>query len=98
MTNPKNHHHNPKFLLEGFCEDNSPKLFVYDLEKEEIRSQIPKEVACEVNFYSRLINGNLDKQLEKEFGDIETKAAPVIEKFKKSLPLIEQEKKTLQSL
>ena len=92
---PKNHHYNPKFLLEGFCAENSPRLFVYDLEKEEIRNQIPQDVACEGNFYSLLINGKLDKQLEKEFGDIESKAAPVIENFKKSLPLTEPEKKDL---
>ena len=73
MPDPKNHHYNPKFLLEEFCEDKSPKLFVYDLEKEEIRNQIPQDVVFLGNFYNLLINGKLDKQLEKELRTLKAK-------------------------
>jgi hypothetical protein len=92
QSDPKKHHYNPKLLLKGFCADNSLKLFVYDLKKETIRCQAPKEVASETNFYSLLINGNLDKSLEAKFGAIESKAALIIEKSKKASPLTNQEK------
>lgn len=95
MPNAIQHHYVSKFLLDSFCEDNSSKLFVYDLEKNGIRQQIPKEVASECNFYSLRVNGQLDIGLEDFFSTIETKAAPIIEKFKQDLPLSDLERNNL---
>lgn len=92
MTNQKKQHYVPQFLLKEFLPPNEDQLFVYDTQKEKIRTQKIKEVACESNFYSILTDGKSDKQLEKKLSQIEGKAAGVIEKFKQLTPLNMEEK------
>ena len=92
MPEPKKHHYVPQFLLKEFLPYNVDQLWVYDIQKEEIRLQKPAEVACETNFYSILTDGTLDRQLEKKFSQIESKAKSIIEKFKQQAPLSTEEK------
>lgn len=96
-SKPKKHHYVPQFLLKEFLPSNRDQLFVYDVQKEEIRSQKPEEVAFESNLYNVLTNGKVDRQLEKKFSQIESKAANIIEKFKQRVPLKDQEKEALAS-
>lgn len=96
-SNPKNHHYHPKLLLKDFCPDNSTQLFVYDLNKREIRNQNFESVGCEKNFYSILNNGELDKRLELAISGVETKAASALRKFKdlKSNSLSDKERENI---
>lgn len=92
MNIPKKHHYNPILLLKEFCADNSRKLFIYDLDKGEIRESVPEKIACETNFYSLFNNGEIDTRLELLFSKIESEALPAIENFKNSVPLSTKEK------
>lgn len=95
IPNPKKHHYVPQFLLKEFLPPNRDQLFVYDNQTEGIRQQKAKEVACESNLYSILVDGKSNKQLENKFSHIENSAAVIIEKFKQIAPLSENEKETL---
>lgn len=95
MSNPKKHHYVPQFLLKEFLPSGKDQLFVYDTKEKAIRSQKPREVACESSLYNIIANGKIDKQLEEKFGQIESNSVEVIEKFKQRIQLSTQERETL---
>lgn len=91
MTKPKRHHFLPEFYLNGFARDGL--LAVFDREKNEYRSQPPKNTAVIGHFYAfHNTAGELDYGLETFFSQIEGNAKPVIEKLEQGSTIEAQER------
>jgi len=77
MSEPKRHHYVPQFYLKGFTEHDS--LWVYDLEKREIRQQRPGSIAVKKHFYSVTNEkGERDNSVELALSQAEGAAAPAV--------------------
>jgi hypothetical protein len=83
MSDPKRHHFVPEMLLQRFV-DARGRLYVFDRERPElgIRDPIPAEVLLQRHLYSTVDpNGAKRPDFERELGELETRAAPVIERL-----------------
>jgi hypothetical protein len=98
MGNPKRHHYVPESYLLGFTKERTEKgvLFVYDIEKQEIRPQLPKDT-CVQGYYNavELADGSRSFELESALATIEGRAVPVIQKIDTGEALSPQERDTL---
>lgn len=66
----------PRLLLRNFA-DGDGKVFLMDIETEEIKKRPPKFIACAPDFNEFVIDGGR-VSFESELQKIETKAAPVL--------------------
>lgn len=95
MGRKKRHHYVPQFYLEGFVDPrNQPYIWVYEKGNSEIRKAKAENIAFEKHYYSfTKPSGEKDTEtFENAFADLESRAAPILEKIKKEEALSDQEK------
>lgn len=79
MSKTKSQHYIPRFLLKHFCADGR-HIFVTDLTTNKTYLANINNVAQENYFYNlKTMNGDIS--LEEMFSDLESKAAPIIDKI-----------------
>ncbi len=70
---PQGQHYLPIVYLRRFC-DKAGKLYLYDIEKEEIRPNInPEKIAKKKHIYTVTHNGGKDDYIENYLNDLEAK-------------------------
>lgn len=80
LDGPKRQHYLPRFYLDGFATDGL--VAVYDREKNEIRSQQPKDTTVIGHFYTvEDAEGRRRFEIEALLSEYEGKASPVIKKL-----------------
>jgi hypothetical protein len=92
--NARNHHYLPQFYLKGFTEKDSKesKLHVYDFRKNEYFPTIPRNVGADRDFNRVDNNGSDYNIIESLFSIFESKAASILDNFKTSYCLDENNK------
>ena len=71
--------------LAAFCDPglSRPSVWVVDLRQNKIRCAAPRNVATEIDYYSRTLpDGTLGDGVEKVLARVETEAAPIIKKLR----------------
>jgi len=100
MGNPKRHHYVPESYLIGFTKARTSKcaLFVFDIEKQEVRPQLPKDT-CVQGYYNavELVDGSRSFEIEEALAKVEGRAAPIIQKIDAREALTTRERSTLST-
>jgi len=77
MNSPKRHHTLQEFYLRNFCK--SGELWVYDIHRDEVRPQTPKNTTVRKHFYTfEDEHGNKDYTIENILAQVEGIASKVI--------------------
>jgi hypothetical protein len=77
-NNPKKQHYVPQFYLKGFTKKNSSTLFLFDKEKQEIRSQNIKDICSQNYLYSYKDKNGYNFTVEKELSKHESDYSQVL--------------------
>lgn len=95
----KKHHFNPQLSLRKFASEESLEYVVsYDMKEGTMRKSKIEDTGCESHLYSITDpEGKRTVEIENLLGKIETKAAPLIDKFLNKDRIEEQEKYDLAS-
>jgi len=80
MSTPKKQHFVPAVYLRRFCNAEG-RIHTYDIEKKELRSSKPENVAIKKHIYTIIRNGNKDVSIEEYLSEIETKYAEIVRKI-----------------
>jgi hypothetical protein len=91
----RRHHYLPQFYLKGFIDpDNSPHIWVYDKEGEDIIKSTARDIAVEKHYFSFIdVQGKRDSEtLENMIAKIEKDTADVVKKILSYKPITTDEK------
>jgi hypothetical protein len=80
----KRQHFVSAVYLRRFCDEDG-NLRILDIEKQEMRTAIPENVAIKKHLYTVVHDGNKDVRIEEFLGDIETHYSEHIRKIEKGL-------------
>src|SRR5271170_6203824 len=85
MPENKDHYLARTIMQEGWAEEN--RVYVFNKISRKSGLTSPRQVCREGNFYTRVINGKLDKIIETLFGSLlETPWPEFIAQFKEGTP------------
>lgn len=95
MKKKQRHHYVPRFYLEGFIDPkNVPLIWIYEKGNKNIIKAAAADIAVRKDYYSfTTVSGEKDSEtFEDALAELESKAAPLLQKIKNEELLTDEEK------
>jgi hypothetical protein len=92
QTRVKSQHFVPKFYLKNFCDDEG-YIWTHDSRRGDARRSFPEDTGLEKNIYSpEIADGKRFDHIEAYLSDVESAAAPIVQKLLRLEELSDNEK------